>query len=612
MNIIDRIQIKYFRSILKVRLGDLADVNVFTGGNDIGKSNVLKALNLFFNNEVEWQEELDFYRDFSQRRLRTVRQDTVKGKQFIAVKIWFNRPDSYSNSLPERFAVRRSWDRNSTNFDQRDYLDTAADQGELPTDLTTARQSLSRLLNKIQFEYVPAVRDRSYFDHLLERLQGILLTRGATSDEEIAVSAEQLAQQVDDRIIGLQEEFAEATGIHTELKPPTDVTALFRAFGVSTTTESPRSEGVPLQLRGDGIQGRYVPSVLNYISEGSSKLFIWGFEEPENSLEYGRVSDLADALVGRYSSDAQVFITSHSPAFASLEAENANVFRVFRNDKGVTETVLVEDVEGEPHGQKLREELGLLEIQRQIHGDWVKLEQRLEETTSRAQELQDRLVEHERPVVVVEGKWDQKTLEEAWDSLRDEECPFDIEPADPAGTGGGKGGVGAVKQLLSTRHLGTHPVVGLFDRDKAGLRCFSDLAGYYRKVEGMNGVKKHESEPMYGVLLPFNDETEGYAKRENLPLEFLFPDDALAETTDKGNRLVLRDPQLSLAAEGTELEFDEELVRESVSGDLRYHRSIEDGKHVFHKYVVPNLEDEDFRNFGPLFELLEELVTSEQ
>lgn len=613
MKIIDTIQIKYFRSIWKVRLDDLADVNVLSGRNDIGKSNVLKALNLFFNNELEWQEEIDFYRDFSKQRLRTVRQDTVKGKQFISVKIWFNRPRSYSGSLPEQFAVKRTWDRNSSSFNQRDYLDTAKKQGDLPTRLPTARQSLSQLLNKVQFEYVPAIRDRSYFSHLLERLQGILLTRGSSSDVEIAGTAEALARHVDDRISNLQEEFYEATGIHTELEPPTDIAALFRAFGVSTADQEGEHDGIPLNLRGDGIQGRYVPSVLNYIAEGSGKLFIWGFEEPENSLEYRRVGDLAKSLVTRYASNAQIFVTSHSPAFTSLDAENVNVFRVFEDDEGLTSTVLVEDVEGEPHGTKLREELGLLEIEKEAHDRFLDLRKKHDRQTEQLKALEAQLEQHRRPKVVVEGKWDRKTLMEAWSRLRDEECPFKIVEADPAGRDGSStGGAGAVRLLLSSRHLGEHPVVGLFDRDKKGLKQLEKLPQHFHPVEDYDGVYKHASDTVYAAVLPTNEETERYGRQGNLPIEFLFPDEVLETTNEDGAGLELRLPQATLNFEGTRVEISQKEAQDQLGDEIRYLRKLGGNKTAFHRDVVPHLDDDHFRNFEPVFELLEELVSEEE
>ena len=52
---------------------------------NVGKSNLLKALNLFFNNETDWGIPFDFSRDFSRVRLNEVRKDTIRSKQFIQI-----------------------------------------------------------------------------------------------------------------------------------------------------------------------------------------------------------------------------------------------------------------------------------------------------------------------------------------------------------------------------------------------------------------------------------------------------------------------------------------------------------------------------------------------
>ena len=49
MQLIDRIEVNYFRSVYSISVKKLRDLNVFIGPNDAGKSNVLRALNLFFN-----------------------------------------------------------------------------------------------------------------------------------------------------------------------------------------------------------------------------------------------------------------------------------------------------------------------------------------------------------------------------------------------------------------------------------------------------------------------------------------------------------------------------------------------------------------------------------
>ncbi len=49
---IRRIKIKNFRSIRNLDI-EVTDLATFVGDNDSGKSNILKALNLFFNDVTE-------------------------------------------------------------------------------------------------------------------------------------------------------------------------------------------------------------------------------------------------------------------------------------------------------------------------------------------------------------------------------------------------------------------------------------------------------------------------------------------------------------------------------------------------------------------------------
>ena len=62
--LIKTIQIKNFRSIRTAKI-DCRNMNILVGQNDVGKSNVLKALNLFFNGKTDYETEFDFKHDFS-------------------------------------------------------------------------------------------------------------------------------------------------------------------------------------------------------------------------------------------------------------------------------------------------------------------------------------------------------------------------------------------------------------------------------------------------------------------------------------------------------------------------------------------------------------------
>ena len=78
---ITEISIKNFRSIVNMNI-------------DVGKSNVLKALNLFFNNETDYNEKFAFESDFSQ----LFPQKSKKAKE-IVIKIIFEVPQIYKGMV---------------------------------------------------------------------------------------------------------------------------------------------------------------------------------------------------------------------------------------------------------------------------------------------------------------------------------------------------------------------------------------------------------------------------------------------------------------------------------------------------------------------------------
>lgn len=66
MEIIQSIQIRKFRSLKSMTNKELVvtDLNIFVGQNDQGKSNILRALNLFFNGETDMGSRFRFSEDY--------------------------------------------------------------------------------------------------------------------------------------------------------------------------------------------------------------------------------------------------------------------------------------------------------------------------------------------------------------------------------------------------------------------------------------------------------------------------------------------------------------------------------------------------------------------
>lgn len=84
---IKRIHVKNFRSLVDETI-ELSDYNFFVGKNDSGKSNVLKALNLFFNDRTDFNTPYDFDSDYSKFAKRGAKQ--AREKQIDVESIGFD------------------------------------------------------------------------------------------------------------------------------------------------------------------------------------------------------------------------------------------------------------------------------------------------------------------------------------------------------------------------------------------------------------------------------------------------------------------------------------------------------------------------------------------
>lgn len=593
---IDKIEIKHFRSINKVRIDTSKDVIVLSGRNDVGKSNVLKALNLFFNDETDWRTPLNFTNDFSQTRLQEVRKETIKGRQFIQVSIRFIRGDRYQKSLPDKFTVTRTWYRDTAR-QETNSLKTSQDAGKLPTkSLSRANASLQRYLHQIRFEYVPAIKDKLFFSYLLGAIQDVIVER-KPGESALADNITNLNDLIKTETEVLQEEFTKVSGISASINMPEGLDALFRAANVRTN----RGElVVPLDLRGDGIRSRFLPSLLNYIAQSSRLSYIWGFEEPENSLEYVRTSELADKIVAEYSSNAQILITSHSPSFFSRQDRNVAVYRVFSNN---TDTELFPVFPQQKNASvtlaALENELGLMQFQKKYHEQFEKRMRDIAQREKKHKELESTLQSLKMPVLVTEGKWDVLILEEAWRKLYPEkQCQYKILPCDPDdGDDGGSGGSTQLRKFLSSVGL-DGKFIGLFDRDRQGCADFT----LDKNFKGSGDVKIRKNGKTAAILLPVVSKRKDYATVKNLVLEFYFDDNALDKKVE-GKKLQLVFPKVKKTIDN--LEF----YSEESSKEVHTRKIQSASKKWFAEKVVPSLPPVAFNNFKPLFELIGKTFT---
>lgn len=313
-NLIKKIEISYFRSIYSGSMINSAPLNIIVGGNDSGKSNILRVLNLFFNNQTDLNTIYEFERDFSKRRLR----ETYRGKSkaFLSIKITFNNVFKYT-SLPETFQIKKQWNRYSS----------IPDVTFFPAELRSGSklQALQRFINKIHVYYIPGVKGKDTFKHFLRLLHDILAQKNA----QFSDSTSQLATEVNAAIQSMSESIEEDLGFKSSFVRPKDFRDLFSDLDIETKENN--DETVSLQQRGDGIQVSYIPYILDFISKRlSGKCFVWLYEEPENSLELSKAFEQARRFSERFSVSNQIYLTTHSPAFYSLSGPNISKWQVVK------------------------------------------------------------------------------------------------------------------------------------------------------------------------------------------------------------------------------------------------------------------------------------------
>jgi len=476
MIIISKITIEYFRSLKSVTIKNVNHLNVFSGKNDIGKSNVLKALDTFFN-----KSKIQFIDDYNKERLSEVRRESIKGKQYIKITLEFNNTGTYK-TLPTTFTVSKSWDRDGNLIENlKDNFESLSKKGKIEHEkIKTARTSLTKFLNKIRFTYVPAIRDEQFFSYLLNKLQETIFeVEERKKNQTFQDSIQGFNETIIDLTSTLNSEFENVSGISSSLSFPNNISEIFQRLIIDTKSGE---HNIPLRLRGDGIRLRYIPTILNYISENSKYFEIWGFDEPENSCEYSLSKKIAEQFSNDYSKKTQIFVSSHSFHFISITNENTTKFRVFRNEGNPnTEVIQIDD----SNKNLLSEELGILDINNEL----AKLYASLTKEKSQIDITKEKLKNIQKPYLIFEGKTDNKLFELAYEALFNRSISTDYILCEHLVTNdGGTIGSGAsfINQFMYN-HISKTPtnnkVIGIFDYDTMGFNEIISLKKVFNRLD---------------------------------------------------------------------------------------------------------------------------------
>lgn len=514
---ITSIAIKDFRSIASAEV-DANWITSFVGSNDAGKSNVLRALNLFFNGEVDRGERFDFSRDFNQFAVERVRKVPQ-----VEITLKFQLPDGYiREGYPEQIEWTKVWRRDgqASRLEQRSYV---GGEGFPP------RSKIPAQLDRIVYTYVPAIKDRAFFADLQGRLYDVLST---VAEKPLKESADRFEAQLQAQVNELMVAIKAGLSSDSKMRLPSNLREIFESLEIA-------ADGIPLSRRGDGIKIRHVPMMLRFISTKRDELLtrggvrythVWGFEEPENNVEmssaFAMAAELAEIIDDN--DHIQLFLTTHSPIFYRID-------NIGGDHKDLVTTHFVEKIGKESvlsqkKPEEVDETMGLMPIVapyvREAQERFISMKAALAD----AQRLLDKGV----PTIFVEGDLDKRVLEMAWALFSNHDgsaiC-FHCGGSDYGGADAARSRL--VAWLLEMRHRregDRHPVGVIFDRDEAGVKAHAKLKD---DLSSLNLSKYPSTILFYQANAAI---ASVYKKGFDLPidLELLYDDEVWKEAEARG------------------------------------------------------------------------------
>ncbi len=457
---IRRIEITNFRSIQKIVI-DSARLQIIVGNNDAGKSNILRALNLFFNSQTNPGESFDFSTDYN---IYAAKKYSKKARE-IKIKLLLDIPSSYHATNGNLIEWTKSW--RSGGFYDESILGIKSYSGprggrrtekqEIP-----ARSNIRQLLNNVKYVYIPAIKDKGYIAKLRSEIYFVV---NAVFNENFSDSSKAFEKSIAENLHELTKEINESLGFNSELSLPRDLSNLFGNLDFLNEMK------ISLNERGDGIKARHIPLILKYIAEKTKTLqargnppytFIWGYEEPENNLELTSSIKLAIQFKTFVPDPvSQLFITTHSPAFYNLSKQDRSVNCIFI-EKDLADVTSCDDKYA-----LLDDRMGVMEL----------LSPYIDEVKSRIENIESvGKLGDEKAVMYVEGASDKIIIERAIQVFIPERMN-DIEVI----TKDFGAGTNYVCDMLKAyyhihkHHQNKYKCVGIVDADKDGINVKKEL-----------------------------------------------------------------------------------------------------------------------------------------
>ncbi|HRI99812.1 MAG TPA: AAA family ATPase [Hyphomonas sp.] len=601
-----RIQIKNFRSIgkLDVRVEDLT---VLVGDNDCGKSNILRALNLFFNGETNPGQQYKFQDDWN----RFATTGAKQAKQ-IEIEVDLELPEGYRATNGDFIRWKKIWRQDGLHSDPSDYkgvrlVEKKRGTGQSEQDVEIPPKSnVHALLRKIEFEYVPAVRSADFFRKLRGRIFSVI---AEVAEQGMRQTSGTFEAAIAGHVNELMADISKTLGDDARISMPNDLSVIFERLDFLSSEQA-----ISLDNRGDGIKGRYIPLILKFLADQKRTLntqgtapytFIWAYEEPENNLEFRRAQQLAAEFCDLADGDqTQVLLTTHSPVFYNLAEGN--------NSRQALHISLMDPVEGTKSehpanaASSLDERMGVMSI---VAPYVRKAEEKLSVLQARNSEIQGLLDRQDLPACFVEGASDYVVYRALLTAiLPDWNSRLHlVQPPD-----NGAGAKYVADHLVSWHSMQKHrptearkKAFGIFDKDPAGddaKKKIAELPSQNRLVMGLSLTKSPavRAAAQNGLILPV-------AIEECYPLDWWVYAEKQGWLEDRERASILSDTTKSRVLNG-ETTFDQ--LTAGLEAELVIAKTVATGSKVtWAKWAAAKHQSELMEKLNHLSDLIREGLT---
>lgn len=359
------ISIKNFRGIKSLQNLKAGDINSFVGKNDAGKSNILKALDAFFNDKftpncvfkgIEDNEKTEITIRFEANepinslaldcegkiKLKKVFSFSSAGR--LVKELFYSCNDINSEQYSNCWGIKEAEingflsalgvehsrsGRGVTNISKIESINTNTQalgrvEKEYPGD-----EFLKNLKKQYEFFDMP---DYSLFD--AEQDLNVGSTAFQTQFKPIATQSLQnnseLTSQIETNVqTDLETEFSIITELMKRNVPDLEKIKPSVAcnwgnlvkFDLSLKFSTDTFE-IPISNKGTGFKRLLMVAYFEYLAQKATKKYqIFGIEEPETFLHPELQNDLLDSLI-TLSESSQFFITTHSPVFAGATKDS--------------------------------------------------------------------------------------------------------------------------------------------------------------------------------------------------------------------------------------------------------------------------------------------------